>query len=269
MTPPSTIYPGHELLVDDPVGSVVRSHGPSIVGTKAQRVAYTTALLSIGKQWYETDTGSTWQWSGSAWGQLLTAGALPAGSVNLSALVNGTSGQIIVANPVATWVTPSGPVGITTAGATSISNFLTVGYQQASGVNGGQATTGSWVKYGLNTTFQNDIGISAISSNQFTLPAGTYFIFSSSFYHQNCGLIIWRLQNVTDTTTTTYSACGSDSAGTIPSTFPSVKFTIAGSKTFEIDYWANGSSTNGDLGASFAAPGVVNNYGFITLQKVA
>jgi hypothetical protein len=72
----SSLYPGHELCEDDPLGTVLRNHAPGFVGTNAQRLAYKTTGLRTSKTWYETDTGLTYQWSGSAWGLILTAASI-------------------------------------------------------------------------------------------------------------------------------------------------------------------------------------------------
>src|SRR5208283_2177930 len=80
MPPPiftaSPIYPGHELCEDDPLGTAIRNHAPGFVGPNAQRLAYNTTGLRTSKTWYETDTGLTYQWSGSAWGLIFTPASI-------------------------------------------------------------------------------------------------------------------------------------------------------------------------------------------------
>lgn len=63
----SPIYPGHEQMYDDPLGSVVELHAPGFLGTNAQRLAFVTTGMTASKQWYETDTNLCYQWTGSAW----------------------------------------------------------------------------------------------------------------------------------------------------------------------------------------------------------
>ncbi len=102
--PTSPIYPGHELMYDDPVGSVVELHAPGFVGTSVQRAAFNTTGLTRSKQWFETDTGKTYQWSGSAWGLLLGAPAA------------GTSGQLLI------WGTGNSPAFQTVGGDGTLSS---------------------------------------------------------------------------------------------------------------------------------------------------
>lgn len=72
----------HAYFTNDPTLSTGHQlHPPGFTGTNAQRVAYPTATLLGSEQWYETDTGLTYQWTGTVWG--LFGGGVPgaAGSV--------------------------------------------------------------------------------------------------------------------------------------------------------------------------------------------
>jgi hypothetical protein len=60
---------GHWVAQNDPVNAIGRQlHVPGFVGTSAQRQAYGVGTLQTSDEWYETDTGMTWQWTGTAWG---------------------------------------------------------------------------------------------------------------------------------------------------------------------------------------------------------
>lgn len=123
------------------------------------------------------------------------------------------------------------------------SKFLHIQERLASGTSAGSATSGSWQTRTLNTELVDDIG-STLSSNTFTLPAGTY-IFMSSAPAQNCGRHQTRLFNVTDAVTQPNTA-GSDMYGTSESASTSTsttsrshitgEFTIAGTKTFRLEH---------------------------------
>ena len=64
----------------------------------------------------------------------------------------------------------------------------------------GAYTTGDWRTRDLDTEISDEDGIVTISSNQFTLQAGNYFIrFACSMYH--CGNHAIRLRNITDSST--------------------------------------------------------------------
>jgi hypothetical protein len=59
---------GHWNATNDPIVVTGRQlHVPGFTGTSSQRVAYTTSNLQVSDQWFETDTGTTWQWNGLVW----------------------------------------------------------------------------------------------------------------------------------------------------------------------------------------------------------
>ena len=61
-----------------------------------------------------------------------------------------------------------------------VHNLLHVQDQKPTGTYGGTFTSGAWRTRDLNTVVVNAITGSSLSSNQITLPAGTYFVFSSA-----------------------------------------------------------------------------------------
>jgi hypothetical protein len=118
---------------------------------------------------------------------------------------------------------------------------------QASNSAGGTFTSGAWQTRTLNNESDPD-GIVTLSSNQFTLSAGTYLIEAEApaflvDQHQA------KLRNITDSTDDILgSAEFSASAANYAQTWSKVKgvITIAGSKTFEIQHRATTTrSTNG------------------------
>jgi hypothetical protein len=72
--------------------------------------------------------------------------------------------------------------------------------QKAQNTSGGTATSGSWETRTLNTLVRNNGSLASLSSNQFTLPAGTFYI-SWSVPGYACGRHQTRLQNITDAST--------------------------------------------------------------------
>lgn len=119
--------------------------------------------------------------------------------------------------------------------------------QKSSGTDGGTATSGSWQTRTLNTEVTDSIG-STLSSNQFTLPAGTYHIRASAPAF-SCSQHQIRLQNITDTATTLTgtSECTNAGAGDgVSRSEIDAVFTIAGTKTFELQHRvASTKATNG------------------------
>lgn len=67
---------------------------------------------------------------------------------------------------------PAAPQASDTTLATTL---LHVRDEKTSGTSGGGFTSGAWRTRTLNTTKTNEIAGAALSSNQVTLPAGTYF----------------------------------------------------------------------------------------------
>ena len=80
---------------------------------------------------------------------------------------DGTSGQAMVTNG-------SGALSFAKAGL--FSSYAIIADQKANNVDGGTFTTGDWRTRDLNTELIDPDGIVSISSNQFTLQAGSYFI---------------------------------------------------------------------------------------------
>jgi hypothetical protein len=109
--------------------------------------------------------------------------------------------------------------------------------QKPTGTDAGAATTGSYLTRTLNTFVRNNGSIASLASNQFTLPAGTYYIrWSAPGFatdrHQT------RLQNVTDGAAVAYGATSqaAQSVGNVIRSEGGTVVTIAASKTFELQH---------------------------------
>jgi hypothetical protein len=156
----------------------------------------------------------------------------PNASVGTSQLVDGAvtpSKQSALANPFA-------------------SQLLHVRDEKASGTNGGSASVGNNTLT-LNTVLTNEITGASLSSNQITLPAGTYYIEASGmvFFVNNFKLF---LRNVTDSTNTLIGSNGwaTTNVASSNSNLSHVKgrFTIASQKTFSLlMYTSVARATNG------------------------
>ena len=64
----------------------------------------------------------------------------------------------------------------TATGFGKFTSYAIIGDQKSSGTAGGALTSGDWRTHDLQTEFSDPDGIVSISSNQFTLQAGTYLI---------------------------------------------------------------------------------------------
>lgn len=91
-----------------------------------------------------------------------------------------------------------------------VDNFIGSGYlhvrdAKSSGSGGGTFTSGAWRTRVLNTAVTNTISGASLSSNQITLPAGTYRISATAPYNKGNGTGVtlhkMRLRNITASTT--------------------------------------------------------------------
>lgn len=142
--------------------------------------------------------------------------------------------------------------------------------EKSSGTDGGTATSGSWQTRTLNTEAVDSGGNCSLSSNAFTLDAGTYEIIATApaisvAQHQS------RLQNTSDGTTTIVGTSElSQVAGGAGDCTRSVirgRFTITASKTFEIQHRV--TSTLATYGYGRAASLGTEVYTEVMIRKVA
>jgi len=121
--------------------------------------------------------------------------------------------------------------------------------EKSSGTAGGTFTSGAWRTRDLNTEKSDTGSVASVASNQITLAAGTYraYIRCPIF---NCGRNLTRLQNITDTATTlTGSSELGGSASSSESTITG-RFTIAATKTFEVQHQCDTTSTTYGFGVN-------------------
>ncbi len=170
-----------------------------------------------------------------------------AGQLGISGANYGTSGQVL-----------------TSGGASAAPAWASVGSgvpdviiedQKSSGTVGGTATTGAWTKRTLNTLARNNGTIASLASDEFTLPAGTYYVTAQSPFYYMTGVNRIRLYNVTDASVTKLGRNAWSSGGNSPDrpnlidASLNASFTISDSKTFRIEYYVastlGGSSSLG------------------------
>ena len=147
----------------------------------------------------------------------------------------------------------TGANGVTIDGAlikdsliTASAPFLHIQDRRSSGTQGGTFTSGAWRTRTLQTKPTDEIG-STLSSNQFTLPSGTYFLqaFVAGFRVDNHRSILY---NITDTADTLTGSTERSDATSDTTTHSKIfgRFTISDTKTFEIrSYCQTTAATNG------------------------
>jgi len=157
-------------------------------------------------------------------------------------------------------------------------NYLTAEEQRAQGVNSSTSTTSGWQTIVL-TNSTNVISGASLSTNTFTLPAGTYFVMGRMPVRGtggNTGLTKFavRLQNTSDATTimtgtAAQSDSNMDSVGalnmfvTMSASIMGI-FTLAGTKSVQFQ----ARTQNGTYVANNVT-GDVEVYGQITFWKIA
>lgn len=141
--------------------------------------------------------------------------------------------------------------------------------EKADTVDGGTFTSGDWRTRDLNTEIGDPDGIVSISSNQFTLGAGTYLIEASAPAH-DVARHQTRIYNATDSSVVQYGMVELvGTSDTISSTSLVVgRTTITASKAFEIQHRCQ--STKSTIGFGGAADfGGVEIYTLVRIYKEA
>tara|TARA_R100001082_G_scaffold4858_1_gene3495 strand:+ start:296 stop:856 length:561 start_codon:yes stop_codon:yes gene_type:complete len=173
----------------------------------------------------------------------LNAGGLPDASVQAADLASGVGGKF--------------------------GSYAILEHQESDGTAGGTLTSGDWRTRPLNTEVTDPDGIVSISSNQFTLQAGTYLIeWRMPGYH--CETWQSRLQNITDTSTVAlgeshytrslYHQHWGQGA---------VRVTISGAKAFEIQQYAYSTSSTNGMGFPTSNSTGVEVYARVKIYKEA
>ena len=195
-------------------------------------------------QYHHSDNSMRFMTNASERIRIGSVGQLGIGGANY-----GTSGQVLTSqgnSSAPTWATPSGGL---------FASYAQVCDRKSSGSHGGSFSSGDWRTRELNTEAFDPDGIVTLSSNQFTLQAGSYFINAmapaqSVVNHQ------LRLRNITDSNNALFgfSAYASQSSGNATDdndyAFLKGRITLSGAKTFELQHRCNTTRN----GAGFGQP---------------
>ena len=133
--------------------------------------------------------------------------------------------------------------GVTGAGG-KFASYALIADHKSSGTPGGTFVSGAWRTRDLNTEVADADGIVSISSNQFTLQAGTYFIrWKCPVYGRDYNQS--RLYNITDSSVVAngmsmYSWYNGNVSNTSDG---STRVTISGAKVFELQHRTSQSSS--------------------------
>lgn len=147
--------------------------------------------------------------------------------------------------------------------STGSSMVLHVQQQETGG--GGNVTVGTWTQRETNTIVLNEISGASLAANVITLPAGTYKVTGYQIF-SGVSDFQTRLRNTADNVTVALGACGSTAGGGNVALESSIngKFTLAASKTLEIQYYVD---AGGNLGRDVNS-GEQNVFSDLMIEKV-
>jgi hypothetical protein len=135
------------------------------------------------------------------------------------------------------------------ANAVAFVSYAIIADQKAQNTAGGTFTSGAWRTRDLNTEIADADGIVSISSNQFTLGAGSYLICWDCPAHM-VGQHQTRLQNITTATTVVVGLSQNAQTSDFVTNNSSgrARVTLAGSTVFEIQHRCTTTKTTDGLG---------------------
>jgi len=147
-------------------------------------------------------------------------------------------------------------------------NFMQVQDRKPSGTDGGTFTSGSFVTRTLDTVITNKITGASVSSNQITLPAGTYYLEATAPARQ-CDQHKIKIRNITGGADALIgsSAQAASASATQTDSFVSGLVTIPASRAFEVQHRCNTTRATDGLGTA-SSFSVVEVYTDIKIWKV-
>lgn len=132
-------------------------------------------------------------------------------------------------------------------GGGKFASYAVICDQKTSGTNGGTFTSGDWRTRDLNTEITDADGIVSISSNQFTLQAGTYLIkaFVPGYYVYDHKAKLYDVTASADVAlgTSEYTSAQAQTRNVV-----TARVTISGATTYEIRHKCYNTKTNNGFG---------------------
>jgi len=158
--------------------------------------------------------------------------------------------------------------GITGISGGKFSSYAVIADAKAYNASGGTFTSGAWRTRDLNTEITDEDDIVSISSNQFTLQAGSYFLRASAPAYRVDSHIA-KLQNITDATLTITGSVsmGSSSFASTTVSLLAGRFTISGAKVFEIQHRCITTHSSHGFGLTHSIGGFDSIYTLVEIFK--
>lgn len=186
------------------------------------------------------------------------------GSGTPTRLNKGSDTEVLtLASGIPSWAAPAAATGAFE------SELFHIRDEQSSGADGGTFVSGAWQKRTLNTTKTNEISGASVSTSVITLPAGTYYLDAvAPAFSVGGHKAKWR--NTSDNSDTIIGSSAQTSQSDFDSSpaFVNGRFTIAGTKNFELQHRCTVSEGTKGFGeaSSFS---VVEVYADIKIWKVS
>ena len=172
------------------------------------------------------------------------------GSTNVisGVAVGGLPDGIVDADMLASSAVTSGKLATGVGG--KFESYAIIADQKSSGTNGGTFTSGAWYTRDLNTEIADADGIVSISSNQFTLQAGTYLIKASAPAYRSQDHMIKLYQTSGTQADIAFGTSAYTNIQAITRSFLNVRVTISGSTTYEIRHKCTTTISGNGFGES-------------------
>lgn len=137
-----------------------------------------------------------------------------------------------------------------------------------SGSNGGSSVAATWNKRVLDTEYDPDGIVDALSSGVFTLNTGTYRITAwSTVYNVGANQCRLRRTSGTPATIAVGSSEYSPAGGNTSTSVLCIEFSVSGSTTFELQHYTELLKANSGLGLDVSS-GETNRYAIVKIEKV-
>tara|TARA_R100000329_G_scaffold35638_1_gene33486 strand:+ start:58 stop:648 length:591 start_codon:yes stop_codon:yes gene_type:complete len=131
-------------------------------------------------------------------------------------------------------------------------SYAIIADEKNTNTDAGSSTGGSWNTRDLNTEIADADGIVSISSNQFTLQAGTYFLEASAPAYQPSRHRIKLYQTSGTAADVALGTCefSNNNDAMVTRSFLSCRFTISTATTYEIRHFVQESKSGNGLGVA-------------------
>jgi len=223
-TPPGSPADGdYYIITGTPTGAWSSYSEHDLVLYTAASAAYTRITPQAGWLAYVIDEGTNYQFDGSTWVE---------------------------------WDNVTAP-------STSTIKMAIWSDEKGSGTTGGVPVSGAWTTHALQTDLLNTISGASLSSNQITLPAGTYAVDATVAFYNTAAAA--RFKSTTGAANFVSTNFNSSAAGEVSI---SGSFTIATSEVFELQYYAGSGPTHG-LGGPRALSGINEVYAIVRIVDLS